>query len=107
MCGENSMTIKKLILVTASYLPQHKHFKKLAEDLAKELNIELEVKEEDYEFVNIYGEKDEFGMAWLPQLFAEINSNIIPILTRFPINEKTLDYDYEKAKKEVEEKLKL
>lgn len=101
------MTIQKLILVTAGYLPQHRHFKKLAEDLSKELNVELEIKEEDYEFVNTYGEKDEFGMAWLPQLFALINGNVVPILTRFPINEKTLDYDYEKARKEISERLKL
>jgi hypothetical protein len=101
------MAIKKLILVTASYLPQHKHFKKLAEDLSKELDVELEVKEEDYEFVNMYGEKDEYGMAWLPQLLALVDENIIPVLTKFPINEKTLDYDYEQAKKEVKEKLKI
>ncbi|MEM1525719.1 MAG: hypothetical protein QXH10_01810 [Ignisphaera sp.] len=101
------MPIEKLVLVTASYLPQHKHFKKLAEELSKELNVELEVKEEDYEYVSTYGEKDEFGMAWLPQLFAIVDGNAMPILTKFPINEKTLDYDHEKAKQEAKEKLRL
>uniref|UniRef100_A0A7C2VLX5 Uncharacterized protein n=1 Tax=Ignisphaera aggregans TaxID=334771 RepID=A0A7C2VLX5_9CREN len=101
------MAIEKLVLVTASHLPQHKHFKKLGEDLSKELGVELEIREEDYEFVSMYGEKDDFGMAWLPQLFAVVNGNIVPVLTKFPINEKTLDYDYEKAKQEVKARLKL
>jgi hypothetical protein len=95
------MAIKRLILVTATHLPQHKYFMQLANELAKELNIPLQVLEEDYVFVNTYGEKDEFGMAWLPQLFAEIDGEIKPVLTRFPINEKTLDYDMEKARQQV------
>lgn len=101
------MAIEKLILVTATHMPQHKHFKKLAEDLAKELGVELEIREEDYVFVSNYGEKDEFGMSWLPQLFAVVDGDIVPVLTRFPINEKTLDFDYDRAKQEVKEKLKL
>lgn len=101
------VAVEKLILVTATHMPQHKHFKKLAEELAKELGVEIEVKEEDYEFVNTYGEKDEFGLSWVPQLFAVVNGNVVPILTKFPINEKTLDYDYEKAKKEAKERLGL
>jgi hypothetical protein len=92
------MAVKKLILVTAKHLPQHKYFESLAKQLSKELNVPLDVIEEDYVFVNTYGEKDEFGMAWLPQLFAEIDGEIKPILTRLPINERTLDVDLEKAR---------
>ncbi|MEM4502700.1 MAG: hypothetical protein QXV42_04560, partial [Ignisphaera sp.] len=99
--------IEKFILVTATHMPQHKHFKKLAEELSKELKIDLEIREEDYVFVSAYGEKDEFGMSWLPQLFAVVDGEIKPILTKFPINEKTLELDYEKALKEVKEKLGL
>ncbi|MEM4553095.1 MAG: hypothetical protein QXW05_03490 [Ignisphaera sp.] len=101
------MAIEKFILVTATHMPQHKHFKKLAEELSKELKIDLEIREEDYVFVSTYGEKDEFGMSWLPQLFAVVDGEIKPILTKFPINEKTLELDYEKALKEVKEKLGL
>ncbi len=100
-------TIKKLILVTAKHLPQHKYFELLARELSKELNVELEIKEEDYIFVNEYGEKDDFGMAWLPQLFAVIDEKPKPILTKMPINEKTLEFDLEKAKKEVKQVLGL
>ncbi len=98
-------TIKKLILVTAGHLPQHKYFESLAKELSRELNVELEVREEDYVFVNEYGEKDDFGMAWLPQLFAIIDEKPKPILTRMPINEKTLEFDLEKAKKEIKQVL--
>ncbi|MEM1542211.1 MAG: hypothetical protein QW101_05235 [Ignisphaera sp.] len=101
------MAIEKLILVTATHMPQHKHFKKLAEELSKELKIDLEIREEDYVFVSTYGEKDEFGMSWLPQLFVVVDGEIKPALTKFPINEKTLELDYEKALKEVKEKLGL
>lgn len=101
------MAIEKLILVTATHMPQHKYFKKLAEELSKELKIGLEVREEDYVFVSIYGEKDEFGMSWLPQLFVVVNGEIKPVLTKFPINEKTLELDYEKALQEVKGKLGL
>jgi|UniRef100_A0A7J3Z7V2 hypothetical protein len=95
------MDIKKLILVTAKHLPQHKYFENIAKQLSKELNVPLDIVEEDYVFANTYGEKDEFGMAWLPQLFAQIDSEIKPILTRLPINEKTLDVDIEKAREVV------
>ncbi|MDK6028413.1 hypothetical protein QPL79_03425 [Ignisphaera sp. 4213-co] len=95
------MNIKKLILVTAKHLPQHKYFETIAKDIANYLKVPLDIIEEDYVFVNTYGEKDEFGMAWLPQLFAQIDEEIKPILTRLPINEKTLDVDLEKAKKDA------
>ncbi|MEM0026576.1 MAG: hypothetical protein QXT53_01395 [Ignisphaera sp.] len=95
------MNVKKLILVTAKHLPQHKYFEALAKQLAEQLKVPLDIIEEDYVFVNTYGEKDEFGMAWLPQLFAELNGEIKPVLTRLPISEKTLDVDLEKARKEV------
>uniref|UniRef100_A0A7C5TG87 Uncharacterized protein n=1 Tax=Ignisphaera aggregans TaxID=334771 RepID=A0A7C5TG87_9CREN len=101
------LDIKKIILVTAKHLPQHKYFEKLARELSNEFNIKLEILEEDYVFVNTYGEKDEFGMAWLPQMFAVIDNTIKPILTRFPINEKTLEFDVEKAKQMVKEVLGL
>ncbi|HIP57162.1 MAG TPA: hypothetical protein EYH02_03720, partial [Ignisphaera aggregans] len=53
-----------------------------------------------------HGEKDEFGMAWLPQLFIDIEGRIRPILTRLPIDERTLSIDLEKAKNQVIEVLK-
>lgn len=100
-------SIKKIILVTAKHLPQHKYFEKLANELASELNVELSILEEDYVFANTYGEKDELGLAWLPQLFVVIDSTIKPVLTRLPINERTLEFDMEKAKQTIKEVLGL
>ncbi len=98
--------IEKIILVTAKHQPTHKYFLEVAEALSKELGVELEVVEEDYVFLNTYGEKDEFGMAWAPQLFVKLGSGEIKlILSRIPMNEQ-LQLDAEKAKKEAMEKLK-
>ncbi len=92
------MNIKKFVLVTASHLPQHKYFLDVAKKLANELGVELEVREEDYEFLSQYGEKDEFGMAWAPQLFVVLeNNDVKPILTKLPIDEKTLKIDTARA----------
>ncbi len=102
------MSIDKIVLVTAKHLPQHKYFENIARELASELNIELEILEEDYVFVNTYGEKDEFGLAWLPQLFIVMHNDIVkPILTKLPINEKTLEFDIEKARQMAREALEL
>lgn len=100
--------VKKIVLVTAKHLPQHKYFENIAKELANELNMELEILEEDYVFVNTYGEKDEFGLAWLPQLFAVMHNNVVkPILTKLPISERTLEFDIEKAKRIAKEALGL
>ncbi len=98
--------VSKLILVTARHMPQHKHFVDIAKELASKLGVDLETKEEDYVFLSEYGEKDEFGMAWLPQLFVVVNGQVKPILTKLPINEKTLSIDVERAKRKAIEALK-
>jgi len=87
-------------------MPQHKYFVNIAKEIASKLGVELEIREEDYVFLSEHGEKDEFGMAWLPQLFIDIEGRIRPILTKLPINEKTLSIDVEKAKNQIIETLK-
>ncbi len=99
--------VKKLVLVTAEHLPQHKDFLRLAEELAKELGVELEVRKEDYVLVNECGEQDEFGMAWLPQLLAIMeNGECKLVLSRLPLNEATLQADLAKAKEQALEAIK-
>lgn len=96
----------KVILVTATHHPMHKQFIKIAERLAKELNIEKEVKEEDYVFLIKYGETDDLGMAWLPQILIQLDNNEIkPVLTQIPFNEK-LKPDAEKGYEEAIKKIK-
>ncbi|MDT7889871.1 MAG: hypothetical protein RQ885_12980 [Desulfurococcales archaeon] len=99
--------VQRIILDTATYQPQHRFFLDLARWLSTILNVELKIIEEDYVFANQYGDKDEFGFAWLPQLFVELESgNIIPVLTRPPFNPQTLELDQELSKKEIISRLR-
>ncbi len=103
--------IVKIVLDTAEHHPLHKAWLKLAENLAKELDVELEIKKEDYVFAIEHGETDDLGMAWLPQLFAETeNGEVKLILSKYPFDPATTKPDekiaHEEAKKKVEEILK-
>ncbi len=99
--------VKKLILVTAEHLPQHKDWVRLAEELSKELGVELEVRKEDYVLVNECGEQDEFGMAWLPQLLAIMDDGSCKlVLSKLPMDEKTLQADLSKAKEQALEAIR-
>ncbi|AWR94820.1 hypothetical protein [Acidianus brierleyi] len=100
------MKAKKLILVTSDSHPMNKSFITITEDLSKELGIDKEIKNEDYSFLSDYGEKDDFGMSWLPQLFIETDDGkITPILTQMPFG-KDLKPDEEEAKREALNKIK-
>jgi len=103
--------IVKLILDTAEHHPLHKAWLKLAETLSKELNVDLEVRKEDYVFAIEHGETDDLGMAWLPQLFAELEDGSIKlILSQYPFDPSTTKPNekmaYEEAKKKIEEILR-
>jgi len=99
--------VKKLILVTAKHMPQHKYFNELAEELRKKLGVELEVREEDYAFLAEHGDTDEFGMPWTPQLLAELDDGrIVVLLSKMPFDEKTLKFDVDRAMQVVLEKIR-
>ncbi|MEM1910961.1 MAG: hypothetical protein QXU78_04050, partial [Sulfolobales archaeon] len=75
--------LSKLILVTADHHPLHKYFKELAEELSKKYGVPLDIRVEDYLFLIEHGDTDEYGMAWLPQLLAELDSGeIVKVLTK-------------------------
>ena len=100
------MAVKKLILVSSTSDPRHKPFVQVLDELAKALGVEREIREEDYVFLTDHGEKDEFGMPFLPQLFAETDDGkVLPILTQIPFN-KSLQYDVQEALKQALEKVK-
>ncbi len=81
--------VKKIIVVTASYDPLRKGILRLVENIAKEKNLEVEVKEEDWVFLMRYGEKDELGGASIPQVFLEYEDGTIKhVLTRLPLDER-------------------
>jgi hypothetical protein len=90
-------SVKKIVLVTAEHHPYHKLWVRMAEKISKELNVPLDVKIEDYVYVNEYGDKDEFGMAWLPQILAELDDGSVRVLlSQLPLNQ-ALQPDEEKA----------
>ncbi|MEM1623252.1 MAG: hypothetical protein QW780_01165 [Sulfolobales archaeon] len=75
--------LSKLILVTADHHPLHKYFKEIAEELSKKYGVPLDIRVEDYLFLIQHGDTDEYGMAWLPQLLAELDSGkIVKVLTK-------------------------
>jgi len=99
--------VRKLILVTAVHHPYHSLWVKLTEDLSSELSVEKEVREEDYVFLIEHGETDEFGMAWAPQLIAELDDGgYILLLSKMPLNE-LLQPDLSKAREEALSKLRI
>ncbi|MCC6054775.1 MAG: hypothetical protein LM589_05620 [Thermosphaera sp.] len=100
------LKVKKIVLVTAEHHPYHKLWTRLAENLSKLLNTPLEVKVEDYVYLVEHGDKDEFGMAWLPQILVELEDGSIHwLLSKLPLN-NALQPDEEKAINEMLEKLK-
>ncbi|MCX8209029.1 MAG: hypothetical protein N3G79_05255 [Sulfolobales archaeon] len=75
--------LARLILVTADHHPLHKYFKEIAEELSRRYGVPLEIRVEDYLFLIQYGDTDEYGMAWVPQILAELDSGeIFKVLTK-------------------------
>lgn len=98
--------VKKIVLVTADHHPYHKLWGKMAETLSKTLGVELEVRKEDYVYLVEYGDKDEYGMSWLPQILAELDDGRVQwLLSQLPLN-SSLQPDEEAAQKIMLEKLR-
>lgn len=96
-----------MVIVTAEYHPYHKLWLKLAERLSSTLNTPLEIKIEDYVYLVEHGDKDEFGMSWLPQILIQLEDNSVhPLLSRLPLDDK-LNPDESKAIDEMLKKLQL
>ncbi len=87
--------VRKLVLVTNKEHPLHKYFSRIAEEVAKSVGVELEVREDDYMYLSKYGETDDLGLTWLPQLLAELEGGgVIKVLTQPVLNERgKLDYE--------------
>ncbi len=98
--------VTKLVLDTIKHHPLHKKWVELAQKLAEELGVELEVREEDYVYAIEHGDTDEIGMAWLPQLFAVTDSGEVKlVLSQFPFDPKTTNPDPEAALRDAKKKL--
>ena len=98
--------IVKVILDAADFHPLHKDWVRLAETLARELGVELEIRNEDYLYAIQYGETDELGMAWLPQLFVQLEDGSVRlVLSRYPFDPKTVKPSEELALKEARDRI--
>jgi len=82
------MTAKKVIVVSASWEEASKYVKKAVSELAKEMGFEVEFREEDYEFLDKYGVKNEYGGIDIPQVFIQDKEVIKYVMSRVPLNEK-------------------
>lgn len=95
------MSAKKIIVVLASWEEASKYVKKAVTELSKEKGIEVEFKEEDYEFLDKYGVKNEYGGIDIPQVFIQNEKNEIKyVMSRAPLNEKG-QVDINKAKEHI------
>ncbi|MDT7885997.1 MAG: hypothetical protein RQ968_01320 [Thermoproteota archaeon] len=100
------MPVNKLIAVIAEWEAASKYVKKIVEEVSKKLNINLEIKNEDWDFLATYGQKDEYGGVEVPQIFIEDDKgNIKFIMGRVPLDEEGKP-DLEKGKKILEEIIK-
>ena len=100
-----SKNIAKIIAVSSTAHPLHRFIEKLCKSLSAELNIPYEMKLEEYIFLTERGAKDEYGFAFLPQIFVQYNDGSIKlVLSEIPLNER-LKPDLEKAKKNILEKI--
>jgi len=98
--------VVKVILDAADFHPLHRDWVRLAEALARELGVELEVRNEDYLYAIQYGETDELGMAWLPQLFVQLDDGSVKlVLSRYPFDPVTVKPSEEMAFKEARERI--
>ena len=75
-------------------------------ELLGELGVELEIKNEDYIYAIQYGETDDLGMAWLPQLFVQLDDGSVRlVLSRYPFDPATVKPSEELALKEARERI--
>lgn len=78
-----------IIMVTADWEKASGYVKKACKRAAEELGLELEEKKEDYEFLEKYGVKNEFGGLDIPQVFIKYGDGKIKyIMSRVPLTDK-------------------
>ncbi|MEM1550237.1 MAG: hypothetical protein QXO74_05820 [Candidatus Methanomethylicia archaeon] len=83
------MTVKKIIVVLASWEEASKYVRKAVTELAKEKGFEVEFKEEDYDFLDKYGVKNEYGGIDIPQVFIQNEKNEIKyVMSRVPLDDR-------------------
>ena len=99
--------IRKIVLDTIEFHPLHKAWVRLGEEIARDLGVDLEIIKEDYVYAITHGDTDDLGMAWLPQLFAELEDGAVRlILSQYPFDPQTTSPDEERALEEARKRVK-
>ncbi len=97
---------RKVVLDTAEFHPLHRNWVNLAQTIAKDLGVDLEVKNEDYVYAISYGDKDDLGMAWLPQLFLEMEDGSVKlVMSQYPFDPSTTKPSDEMALQEARKRV--
>lgn len=98
--------VSKLIVVYTTWDPISKYVRRVCREVAKEEGIELDEREEDWEFLAKYGEKDEIAGVDIPQVLLQYdNGKIVHVMTRIPITDKGKP-DIDKAKNIIKNAIK-
>ncbi|MFP3190394.1 MAG: hypothetical protein RXR31_03530 [Thermoproteota archaeon] len=88
----------KIIAVVADWEESSKYIKRVVEEVSKETNTSLEIKNEDWDFLVTYGVKDEYGGVEVPQVFIQDEKDKIRfVMGRVPLDENGKP-DLKKAK---------
>ncbi|MCS7386208.1 MAG: hypothetical protein DRJ18_03365 [Candidatus Methanomethylicota archaeon] len=75
-----------IIMVTADWEKASDYIRKACKKAAEDLKINLEEKKEDYEFLDKYGVKNEFGGLDIPQVFIKYDDGEIKyVMSRVPL----------------------
>jgi len=81
--------LSKIILVTAEYDPLRGKIRRVLREISEEKGIEIEEREEDWDFLIKYGERDEIGGFNIPQVFVQYDDGSVKhVLTRIPLSEE-------------------
>ncbi|MGB9729638.1 MAG: hypothetical protein ACP5GU_01830 [Thermoprotei archaeon] len=88
---------KKIVIVTADWEISSNYVKEAAKKASEKLNLPIEEKKEDWDYLVAHGSKDEFGGIEIPQLFIEFDDGtVVHVFNRVPLDENGKP-DLEKA----------
>ncbi|MEM3833621.1 MAG: hypothetical protein QW128_08585 [Thermoprotei archaeon] len=88
---------KKIVIVIADWEISSNYVKEAAKKASEKLNLSIEERKEDWDYLVAHGSKDEFGGIEIPQLFIEFDDGeVVHVFNRVPLDENGKP-DLEKA----------
>lgn len=88
---------KRIVIVTADWEFASNYVREVAKKVSERLNIPVDERKEDWDYLVTYGSRDEFGGVEIPQLFIEFdNGSVKHVFNRVPLDDSGKP-DLEKA----------